>query len=262
MTPSEFHNVCQYSDNYTNDQFLKYVQDYFDTFRDDTDAVDCILEHGKYIYSYQKIKILLDYSCKYFNTKLSDLEKNISETHIYLRFAIDKYFLGEEAAVDKIIDIYRYINIYKKKNFLSEQIHLTKLGNSSFLKEYFKNLCSEYELNLVEIEKCLKAGLRPCRKTWYEILSEYYLTLEKCTELFELLIKYNIPLIKVEKPIVEYAIRYADIELLETCINFGFNIIFTMEKKSLDEEKRNFIQKLIDIGFDTFDIAYVVNAWK
>ena len=264
----EFITICD-DENISEEKFKKNVIKYCNIIENKSSAIKfTTLVIDKIVSRYALIKILFDYICEKFDIDKKEIrDKPFIDK--YFRYAsreepttnefnMSLYFYDIESAI-KLLDRYEFLYIaIIEENPIEENYHRKIIRTKKFTRDYFS--CSVYDKNFGEVEKCFKYGYRPCKKTFSELLGDW------CNPdandiiiLIDLLIKYDISLKKIGHLIFREAIYRLSVELLDVCLKYGFDI--TIEKDKLQKNKINFIQKLINIGIDTFEIVDIMDTY-
>ena len=254
--------------------FKKNVIKYFNTLKNKSGVINLIIE--KIAHRYSLIKIFFDYICKYFNINKKEIEEklsidkylislsatSLSISSLKSKFNLSLYFYDIDVATNVLSgNEYEYYHVLKN-NPIDETDHRKILRKIKFARSYLEN--SLHDKNFEEVEKCLKCGYRPCKKTLEKIYYCSHFSADNTIIFIDLLIKYHISPTKIGSAIFKVALLKLSIELLDVCVKYGFNITHSgnefYEPVEDDEKNRetDFVQKLINIGVDTFEIVDMI----
>ena len=260
----EFITICN-DKNITERKFKKNVIKYCNTIENKSDAIKLVIR--KIAHRYSLIKIFFDYMCENFDINKKEIgEKYLINNQLILslqcKFNLSLYFYDIDTAANVLIGKeYEYYEILEK-NPIDEKDHRKMIRKIRFARHYLEDsLCLN---NFEEVEKCLKYGYRPCKKTFNEIYGFAHLSADNTIIFIDLLIKYHISPIKIGGAVFREAFSGLSVELLDICIKYGFNITHSGNELSepthgdIKHRETNFIQKLINVGVDTFEIVDII----
>ena len=272
--PDDFITMLEYYKNIDEWDFRYLLRKHCKTFKNKSTIIKFIkLVIDTIVERYALMKIFFDYICKKFDMNKKEIrEKSFIDKYfrsdskicIKHKFNMSLYFYDIDFAIKLLCGYeHQYYDIFKN-NPIEEKHHRKILRTKKSTRDYFINAVSHMDFE--EIEKCFKYGYRPCKKTFYISLDDYFLRYANMLVKFiDLMIKYNIPLKKISYRIVREAMYKLSVKLLDVCVKYGFDITVEAEPPGYRYEyeyratnKINFIQKLINIGIDTFEIVDIM----